>query len=196
MKKLILFAVMLFVMAPAIAELDVDAQPVFLLATERQEGTPYARVVVAVAPYQGGGHAGVILNQPTSVSLAELFPDFAPARQVAGPAYSGGHVMQQQLFAVVKSQERPSALSTELAPGAWLVEDETTIDRFMERAPNESRYYIGRLHWLPGQLNAAVARGLLVAVPADAAKLFLPDTSQLYDELASAGPRPTGAREI
>lgn len=193
MKRALLFAILLFVAAPA-AALDVDVEPVFVLSTERHEGTPYDLAVALAAPYKGGGHIGIVLNRPLEVTLAELFPEFAPAAKVAEPVYFGGELRSNAIFALVRAQAQPSEQSIPMSPGVWLVEDSPTIDRIIEATPNQARYYIGRLYWRPGTLRGFIDEGKLAAAPADASKLFLPDTSKLYDELAPAGPRPAGAR--
>jgi putative AlgH/UPF0301 family transcriptional regulator len=127
--------------------------------------------------------------------MAHLFPEFAPAARIADTMYMGGHNFAQVLFALARAAERPSERSVAMLPGVWLVPDATAIDAIIEATPNEARYFIGCLMWAPGRLHEEIQAGMLTVLPADAAKLFLPDTSKLYDELAPAAV-PAGGRRI
>lgn len=163
-------------------ELD---KPVFVVALASQDGGHFARAVMVATPVSGG-HVGVILNRPTELTLAKVFPEHAPSKAVKGPIYFGGPVSSNQLFAMVLG-ERASPKAQRLMSGVWLIPEADAIDRLIEKTPNAARYYVGIVYWRPGELAEEIAKGWMAVLPADPGKLFLPDTSKLYDEVVPAG---------
>jgi putative transcriptional regulator len=199
MKRALAFALLLCVIAPATAQQpaapDIDAGAVFVAATPKLDGRLYQRAVMIVAPLPRGGHVGVVLNRPMQIQLAMLFPEDVPSREVRDQVYWGGAASRDVLFAIARVAPVPAQGSLELVPGVWLVGTEAAIDRLIETAPNEARYYMGLVGWAPGLLAEQIRDGSLALASADAAELFLADTSGLYDQvMRRAGARPGGAR--
>jgi putative AlgH/UPF0301 family transcriptional regulator len=169
-----------YVTLPLAAPAAVDA-PTFAVATERLQGV-YRGAVMLVIPYSRG-HIGLVLNLPTKAHLAEIFPEDVPSRQVVGPVYLGGFEMTEAIFAMSRAEKPRHETSIELMPGIWLDRTASVIDSIIAATPNAARYYAGLVIWPPGKLEDEVERGLLALRPADASKLFLPDTSNLYEQL-------------
>ena len=48
---------------------------VLLVAKRQFEDPIYGSTIVLAKPVGGGGHVGFIVNRPTKMSLAELFPE-------------------------------------------------------------------------------------------------------------------------
>lgn len=198
MRRALVFALLLLV-APATAQQpdapDIDRGPVFVAATQKLDGELYERTVIVVAPAPRGGHISVVLNRPSPIALAEIFPWHAPSREVLDPLYWGGTEMMEGVFAMTRIPPEPARGSIRLMLGAWLVMDAEAIDRIIETRPNEARYYVGLVFWAPGLLAEQIRRGSLALAPADERELFLADTSGLYDlVMQRAGARPGGAR--
>lgn len=155
--------------------------PTLLVAPPEVQGG-YAGTVLLAAP-NGGGHVGIILNRPTQVLMGSLFPDHAPSKQVTEPAYFGGPVMSDTVFALVLAEKTPHK-AIALAPGAWLVFEAVGVDALMDVDPNAQRYYGGVVVWRPGELAEELAKGFFVKRPLDYSKLRRPDTTHLWDELS------------
>lgn len=165
-----------------------DDGPTMLVATPELSGG-YARTVLLVAAYRGG-HVGIVVNRTTRHRLSELFPDDEASRNVEHPVHFGGPVTSDALFALVQGPEpHPSAIA--IGPNLWLVAEAPVIDRIIEATPNAARYFIGIVVWRPGELEAEIRQGMFVRRPVDPAKIFLPDTSTLWNELAPA-PKKAG----
>lgn len=169
----------------------VKAEPaskaVFVVVTEKLDGTPYARAVALVVPVKGG-HVGVVLNKPTQRTMGELFPEHPPSAKVERPVYDGGPVMTDTMFMLARFPKRPADKAFEMLPGIWLVFDAAVIDQVIETRPNEGRYYVGSTQWPEGALAERVKAGVLVVKPAKGSQVF-GDTEHLYEQLMPAGPR-------
>src|SRR5712671_5610943 len=105
-----------FVLPSAHAE---TSAPVLLVAAPGLAG-PYAKTVLLALPAGNGASVGLILNRPTQTSLATLFPEIPAARQVGSPVFIGGPDLGENLFALVRSPQSPSAGSVRVLPGLFM----------------------------------------------------------------------------
>jgi putative transcriptional regulator len=166
-------------------------QPVLLVANPLL-AEMYAHTVLIAIPMGDNRHAGLIINRPTERSLASLFPEHEPSRQVLSPVYFGGPVMTNSLFAVVRSDKAPGDGSLPFVPGLFLVAHAKTIDEIIERQPNEARYYVGFVAWKPGELDEELKKGFWYVMLPDAELLFRDTTNGLWEELV----RRAGAARV
>lgn len=165
-------------------------KPVLVVALKNLDSSPgWARTVMIATPL-GDAHTGVILNRPTRLTMAEVFPDHEPSKAVKDPVFRGGPHRSDVVIAVVRAEASPGMRSFELMPGVWLAWDAAVIDEIIEKRPNDARYYAGAVYWRPGELAEEIRKGMVAVYPADPAKLFLRDTSKLYDELAPHDRKP------
>lgn len=172
------------------AALAQDA-PTFVVALDKLDDNKlYARTVMFAAPLENGGHFGLILNRPTQHTMAQAFPDHGPSAAVKDNIYLGGPAYSKIIFALARAAESPGAGSREVVPGVWLMTQSGAIDAFIERSPNEARYFIGLVRWKPGELREEIRGGAVALRPFDAARLFSPDTSSMYEELVPPGRKP------
>jgi putative transcriptional regulator len=160
------------------------SQPVTLVATPNLATSEFSETVLLAAPLPNGMHIGFIVNRPSDVTLAAVFPDYAPSRKVVDPIYVGGPVMPQTVFAVVRTPPQDAGSLLELMPGLVLVMDGGTIDRIIETTPNDARYFAGLIVWQPGELDEEVRAGAWEASPADASTVFAADPKVLWKTLS------------
>lgn len=180
---LILFGFLIgFALGMSIKSAHAQEEPVMLVAAPELGGY-YAGTVLVAAPWEGG-HIGVILNRPTQLKLADLYPDHAPSAAVRDPLHTGGPAGKDIIVALVKSELAPSAHAVAMGPGVWWIFQVDTIDHVIETTPNEARFFNGAVWWNAGELAEEVRQGMFTPRPVDPAKLFQPDTSQLYEQLA------------
>ena len=156
--------------------------PVMLVANPRL-GEMYAHTVLVAIPIGDNRHAGLIINRPTERSLASLFPEHEPSKQVISPVYFGGPVMANSLFAVVRARESPGEGSLAFLPGLYLVAHVKTIDQIIEREPNEARYYVGFVAWKSGELDEELEKGFWYPMPPDPELLFRDAPTGLWEDL-------------
>lgn len=171
--------------APVMAQDDA----VILVAHPAFRDLEYRQTVVLAAPVPRGGHVGVILNRPTRRSLGSLFPEHAPSKKVVDPVYWGGPFSRGAVVALVRSHLSPGDGSIAVMKDLYLAFPAKTIDHVIETAPNDARYFIGYVGWLPGELKGEIDRGLWSVLDADMGLVFRKDTDTLWEELLQASRR-------
>ena len=164
------------------AAMILVAQPAFRDLEWRQ-------TVIIAAPAPNGGHVGVILNRPTRRSLSSLFPEHAPSKKVIDPVFYGGPFSRSALVALVHTDHSPGAGTLPLMKDVYLAFPAKTIDHVIETTPNDARYFVGFVQWLPGELRAEIDRGLWTVLDADIDMVFRKDTEGLWDELIQSARR-------
>lgn len=172
--------------APRVAEAELEAEAVLLVAHPHFRDPMWLQTVLLAAPLPNGGHVGVIINRPTTATLGKLFPDHASSQKVADPVYFGGPFSTSALVAVVKSDSNPGKGSFALTKELFLTVDGQTIDRVIEQRQEAARYYVGLVLWRPGELELELAKGLWSVLDADVRTVFRKDMEGLWKELSRA----------
>ena len=107
----------------------------------------------AGAPLHGGQYVGFILNRPTRIQLAELFPTHEPSRKVREPIYLGGPEDLNVVTALVSDHASPGDGSMQLAPDLYLALSAQTVDHVIESLSDHARFFAGAVLWQPGELD-------------------------------------------
>jgi putative transcriptional regulator len=160
-----------------------SAGAVTLVAAPRLVDPDYRATVLLAVPLENNRHVGIIINRPTGRSLASLFPEHAPSKQVRDPVYFGGPMLRQAIFAVVHTDHTPGPGSIQMMKELFLATQGTVVDHIIEETPNEARYYVGYVAWRPGELRQEVDRGLWYVLEADPDLVFRKDPGALWEEL-------------
>jgi len=156
---------------------------VVLVANPELADPVYTHTVLLATPMEGGGYIGVIVNRPTTQSLASLFPEHAPSREVRDPVYFGGPVLTQIIFALVHSDQSPGEGTLKMSNGLFLAIKETTIDHVIESTPNDAHYYVGTVMWQPGELQSEIKRGVWSVIDPDTSVVFDRNPEKLWEHL-------------
>jgi len=143
----------------------------------------WRQTVIIAAPAPNGGHVGVILNRPTKRSLGSLFPEHEPSKKVIDPVFYGGPFSRSALVALVHTDHSPGAGAVPVMKDLYLAFRANTIDHVIETTPNNARYFVGYVGWLPGELRSEIDRGLWSVLDADIDMVFRKDTDGLWEEL-------------
>ncbi len=164
------------------ARAEDSAETVLLVATP-ELAAGYSRTILIAKRVADDRHIGVILNRPTRMPLATLFPDHEPSKKVVEPLHFGGPVAVDALFALVRAKESPGAGSLQLAPDLFLATTGAVIDRIIEQQPDGARFFAGVVVWQPGELDAEIASGFWFVRPADTDLVLRGRTEGLWEEL-------------
>jgi putative AlgH/UPF0301 family transcriptional regulator len=167
---------------------DLGESPVVLVA-KSQLGEFYRNTVLFARPLGGGRHIGFIVNRPTPVKLAALFPAHPPSQKLTDPVFLGGPLHADALFAVVHRSEHPGGRSIPLAKDMFLVMDGETVDRVIEQNRNDARFYVGLVLWQPGELESELQRGFWYVMDHDVRLVFRQTTDGLWEELVRRSSR-------
>ncbi len=98
------------------------------------------------------------------------------------PIFFGGPVAPQGLFAVFQADSFSGA-AVPMLPGLYLAVVPDSIDALLNNPPPKIRFFAGYSGWAPGQLRGELERGDWLVVDADAATVFLKDTSRLWQDM-------------
>jgi putative transcriptional regulator len=148
-------------------------------------------VVVAEAP--NGAAVGVIINRPTTKSLAQILPGNPMLAPFTEPLYFGGPVELVGVYAVFRAKEPPGD-ALRIAGDLWLALNPATVEQLMRNPPKQLRFFSGYAGWAPGQLAAELERGDWWAVAIDPDVAFRADPSTLWEELARRARAVTASR--
>ncbi len=176
------FVLLVLAAAFGSARAGEPAETVLLVATP-ELGAGYRHAVLIAKRLTQERYVGVILNRPTPMSLAALFPDHEPSKKVVDPLHFGGPVAADAVFALVRTKESPGEGSLQLGPDLFLATSGPVIDGIIEQRPDRARFYAGLVVWEPGELEAEIASGYWFARPADTDIVFRARTEGLWEEL-------------
>jgi putative transcriptional regulator len=179
---------------PAAAQTEA-ANGVFLVAKRHLNDPNFRETVVLVTQHAGGAPVGVIINRPTRVALAEVFPDHDTLKDAPDSLFFGGPVSPQALVFVFRAQSQPRDALRVLEDVYMSFNPELLAELLRRPAPTaELRIFAGYSGWGPGQLQHEMARGDWYMVRADAETIFRADTATVWQEmLKRATARQAGA---
>jgi putative AlgH/UPF0301 family transcriptional regulator len=152
-----------------------------LIAAPGTQGA-YSRTALIVVP-ASGGHGGVILNRPRDVKLAAVLSSNPQAAKIAAPVSYGGPLGSKLVYAMVRRD--PGEGAKQLMNGIYMTTGAETIDRIVERMPDEARFFTGMVIWLPGELEAQIEAGEWIVTQPDASMVFHRNPGALWGELVA-----------
>ncbi len=176
-------AISVFAAFPAFAE-DEQPEAALLVAAPGLRDPDYRQAVILVVPIDNDRHLGVIINRPTSRSLASLFPEHQPSKKVVEPVFLGGPMSRAAVVAVVHTDKDPGRGAIELTHDMYLAMTVNVVDHVIEQTPNDARYYVGYVVWRPGELRSELDRKVWNVMNASPDIVFRKDTSGLWEELS------------
>src|SRR6266571_4685776 len=156
---------------------------VLLVAKRQFEDPIYGSTIVLAKPVGGGGHVGFIVNRPTKMSLAELFPAHEASKKVADPLFLGGTVDMNLVFALVETHGSRKDGTIPIAPDLFLAYETKAGDRIIESESDHARFFLGLVVWRPGHLFDELDRGLWYVDQPEAKLVLRRKTDGLWEEL-------------
>ena len=175
-------ALVAFWTASAPAQQSGD-EPLILVAKPALRDNLYGATILVAKPLGNNQHIGFIVNKPTRVTLAKLFPDHVPSRKVAEPVFLGGPVNSETIFALVQRKDSPGSRSMQIAPDLYLAHERDVVDRIIETEADHARFFAGLVLWRPGELDAEIKRGFWFVLDADSSLVLRKSTQGMWEEL-------------
>jgi putative transcriptional regulator len=157
-----LYALLLLLTASWPASAD-DAKPltaILLVARADLSDSDFADSIVLVMNNLGPAPVGVIINKPTQVPVAHLFPDLKRLAALHDKLYFGGPVEFGAVWFLFRASAPPEH-AIQACDGVYLSADRELLLRLLGRdKPMDGlRVFIGHSGWGPGQLEAEIANG-------------------------------------
>jgi putative transcriptional regulator len=130
------------------------------------------------------GAMGLVINRPSQVKLAELFPDIKELKQRKDTVYLGGPVAVNRMLMLIGSAKTPQG-SIPVTQDVYLSSSMEELERLIKNAAKNERFRIfaGYSGWAPSQLDFERTRGDWHVLKADAETIFAQNPSEIWQEL-------------
>ena len=153
-----------------------DAKPltaILLVARGELRDSDFADSIVLVMNNLGPAPIGVVINKPTKVSVARLFPDLKRLEPLRDKVYFGGPVEFGTVWFLFRAATPPER-AIKACDGVYLSADKDLLLRLLGRdKPMDGlRIFIGHAGWAPGQLETEIAAGAWTLERADSDAIF------------------------
>jgi putative transcriptional regulator len=140
-----------------------DAKPltaILLVARAELPDSNFADSVVLVMNNLGPGPTGIIINRPTKLPVARLFPDLKRLAPLHDKVYFGGPLDLESVWFLFRSATPPEH-AIRACDGVYLSANRDLLLRLLGRdKPTDGlRIFVGHAGWGPSQLQAEIARG-------------------------------------
>jgi putative transcriptional regulator len=140
-----------------------DTKPltaVLLVARGELRDPNFADSVVLVMNNLGPAPIGLVVNRPTEIPVARLFPDRKHLGQLHDKVYFGGPVDLESVWFLFRAVKPPEH-AVQAFGGIYLSASRDLLVHLLDRdKPMDGlRIFIGHSGWAPGQLESEIARG-------------------------------------
>jgi putative transcriptional regulator len=160
----------------------------FLVASRGLSDANFAETVILLVDYHSRGAVGLIINRPSEVRLAKVWPDMAGLQQRTDTVYIGGPVEKSRMVLLIRSSS-PLDDAKQVIEDIQVSSNRKLFERLVDRADTAERFrvYAGYAGWAPGQLEREVERGDWHVLPADAETVFDKAPADIWPELIRKG---------
>lgn len=161
-----------------------------LVASPQLTDVNFARAVVLVLRHDENGTIGVVLNRPTTLVPAAVFPELAEgAATYTGNLFRGGPLAPTRVLYLVRGLAAATVTGPEVLDKVFLSIDDASLADMTRLADgtNDLRLYAGHVAWVPRQLQAEIGAGGWQVLPGTAELVFHEDPGTLWTELEGRG---------
>ena len=163
-----------------------------LVAAPELTDPNFAKSVVLVLRHDNEGTIGVVLNRPTNLEPAKVFPELLDSvGGYTGRLFRGGPIAPTQLLFLVRGLAAATVSGPEVLDKVFLSVGADSLADMVRLAEgtDELRGYAGHAAWVPGQLEAEIDAGGWQLLPGTPELVFDPDPGRLWTELEGRGGR-------
>lgn len=156
----------------------------FLVAARQLIDPNFRETVVLLVEYGLEGAMGVVINRPSNVTLASVFPDIKELKQRKDIIYVGGPVAINQMLLLIGSKTAPDQ-ATPVSKGVYISSSWKVLERLMKKTGKDERFrlFAGYAGWAPSQLDFERTRGDWHVLKAEAEMVFSQNPDDLWPEL-------------
>lgn len=158
----------------------------FLVAGRRLRDPNFFRAVVLMVEHGPDGGMGLVVNRPSSVTVAHALSEHFKLPETDDLVYVGGPVEPSALFILHNAPQLDDG-DGPVIPDLYVGSSADAFERIVRTAVEDDadlkfRIFSGCAGWGPGQLEGEVCRGDWLQVPAIADALFQ-DPYDLWDRM-------------
>lgn len=155
---------------------STDLSNHFLLAMPNMADPNFSGAVVLIAEHSERGALGLVVNKPTTMTLATLLERIDLAHhddeQARMPVFFGGPVQTDRGFVLHQPQGDWNS-TVAIGPDLSLTTSKDVLEAVAEgEGPERLLVTLGYAGWGPGQLEAEITQNAWLTVKADPALLF------------------------
>ena len=146
---------------PTVAEDRKSLTAILLVAQGDLRDPNFADSVVLVMNNLGPAPIGLVVNRPTEIPVAHLFPDLKRLAPLPDKVYFGGPVDIESVWFLFRAAKPPPQNAIQAFGGIYLSASRALLQQLLarEKPMDGLRIFIGHSGWAPGQLEAEIARG-------------------------------------
>jgi putative transcriptional regulator len=153
-----------------------DAKPltaILLIAKGDLRDPNFADSVVLVMNNLGPAPVGLVVNRPTEIPVAKIFPDLKRLAQLHDKVYFGGPVELESVWFLFRAAKPPEH-AIKAFGGIYVSASRELLLQLLgrEKPMDGLRIFLGHSGWAPGQLEAEIARGAWTLERADPDAIF------------------------
>jgi putative transcriptional regulator len=152
-----------------------------LLASPALFDPNFRRTVVLVTEHTEEGAAGVVLNRPSNVAVADATPDLVPLVAEDDRVYLGGPVQQETVLVLARFEE-PEAAAQLVVDDVGFVPGDGDFAS-LAASTSRARVFAGYAGWGPGQLEAELEELSWIVEAAGDAELFPEPGADLWSSV-------------
>ena len=159
---------------------------VLLIASPELTDVNFARAVVLVLRHDDNGTIGIVVNRPTNLAPATVFPELSEGiGSYTGTLFRGGPIDPTRVLMLVRGLAAATVSGPEVLDKVFLSIDSESLSDMTRLADgiDELRVYAGHAAWVAGQLQAELGAGGWKIVPGAADLVFTMDPQALWTEL-------------
>ena len=155
----------------------------FLVAGPQLRDRNFFKAVVLILEHTAVGAMGLVINRPSSLSLANALAGEIELPCSEELVFIGGPVEPDHLF-LIHHNHGWSHASVEVSPGVHVTTDPEAFEAVVKsEQPEPRRILSGYAGWAPGQLEGELAAGDWHTLDSSVADVFGPDPYALWDDL-------------
>ncbi len=159
----------------------------FLIAGKKLRDRNFFKTVVLIVEHNDEGAMGLIVNRPSSVTLAHVLAKQFELTDADDVVYVGGPVEREALFVLHSSPELDKEEHA-VVPGIFVgsspdVFEAVVRDASEEHPSHQFRIFCGCAGWAPGQLECELSRGDWYTAPATSDLVMHDNPYDLWDVL-------------
>jgi putative transcriptional regulator len=161
-----------------------------LVASPEVSDPLFARSVVLVLRHDEEGTIGIVINRPTNLVPATIFPELKDGiGGYTGSLFRGGPIAPTRLLYVVRGLAAATVNGPEVLDKVFLSVDDASLPDMTRLAAgtDDLRLYAGHAAWVPGQLQSEINAGGWQVLPGTPELVFHQDPGALWTELEGRG---------
>ncbi len=167
---------------------DLPSKGKFLVASRKIFDPHFRESVILLIGYGKDGVAGIIVNHPTELRLADMLPSVQGVKGRTDVIFYGGPVESRRMIMLFRSGDKPDE-SGHVFGDVYASASRKALESVLlaHKTAQQFRVYAGYAGWASGQLERELSRGDWLIVQADTASIFEKKASEVWPELMRRG---------